>query len=70
METTTQRAARLLTMSNAQLIMHAQDLTKQRDELLAAAERTLDENGHLADGDNCTLIILKTAVARLKGGTP
>ena len=27
-----------------------------------AIKTTLDENGHLADGDNCTLIILKRAL--------
>lgn len=43
-------------------------LEKQRDELLAAIEKTLIENGHLADGDNCTLIDLKRAIAGAKGG--
>jgi hypothetical protein len=38
-------------------------VTKQRDYLLAAAKLTLDENGHLADGDVCTLAVLKIAVA-------
>ena len=28
----------------------------------AAIRQTLDENGHLADGDNCTLIVLKRAI--------
>ena len=42
---------------------------RQRDELLAAIEQTLDENGHLADGENCTLIVLKKALAKAKGGT-
>lgn len=37
---------------------------RQRDELLAAATQTLEENGHLADGDNCTLKVLKDAVAK------
>lgn len=32
------------------------------DRLRAAIEQTLDENGHLADGDNCTLIVLKRAL--------
>lgn len=32
------------------------------DRLRAAIEQTLDENGHLADGDNCTLIVLKRSV--------
>lgn len=30
--------------------------------LRAAIQQTLDENGHLADGDNCTLIVLKRAL--------
>lgn len=41
-------------------------ITKQRDDLLAAIETTLSENGHLADGENCTLITLKRAVASVK----
>lgn len=32
------------------------------DRLRAAIRQTLDENGHLADGDNCTLITLKRAL--------
>ena len=35
---------------------------KQRDELVSAIQQTLNENGHLADGDNCTLIVLKRAL--------
>lgn len=31
-------------------------------KLLRAAKQTLAENGHLADGDVCTLIALKRAV--------
>jgi hypothetical protein len=31
-------------------------------KLKAAILQTLDENGHLADGDDCTLIHLKTAI--------
>lgn len=38
-ETTKQRTDRLLGMSHGQLVMHAQDLTHQRDELLAALKR-------------------------------
>jgi ElaB/YqjD/DUF883 family membrane-anchored ribosome-binding protein len=30
--------------------------------LRSAIQQTLEENGHLADGDNCTLILLKRAV--------
>lgn len=37
------------------------------DGLLAAACRTLDENAHLADGDDCTLIHLKRAVEKVIG---
>ena len=32
------------------------------ERLRAAIQQTLDENGHLADGDNCTLIALKLAL--------
>lgn len=40
----------------------------QRNELLAACLKTLSDNGHLADGDNCTLIDIKLAVRSVKGG--
>lgn len=40
----------------------------QRDELLAACIQTVEENGHLADGENCTLIHLVRAIAKVKGG--
>ena len=43
-------------------------LIEQHGELLAAIEQTLDENGHLADGENCTLIVLKKALVKVKGG--
>ena len=43
-------------------------LIEERGELLAAVEQTLDENGHLADGENCTLIVLKKALVKVKGG--
>lgn len=36
----------------------------ERDGLIAAIKQTLDENGHLADGDVCTLKGLKDALAR------
>ncbi len=45
---------------------NAASLRTQRDYLMAAARRTLDENGHLADGDNCTLLVLKRAVETLQ----
>ena len=41
---------------------------KQRDDLLAACLKTLSDNGHLADGDNCTLIDIKLAVRSVKSG--
>lgn len=43
------------------------DLLWQRNTLLAACEKTLAENGHLADGDVCTLSEIKRAVASIKG---
>jgi hypothetical protein len=42
---------------------------QQRDELIDAIQITLDENGHLADGDNCTLIALKRALEKVGAGT-
>ena len=41
---------------------------KQRDELAEAIRLTLDENGHLADGDVCTLKRLKDALAKVGAG--
>lgn len=38
-------------------------------QLRNAINRTLDENGHLADGDNCTLIELKRAIESVKDTT-
>lgn len=37
-------------------------LRRDNERLRAAIQQTLDENGHLADGDNCTLIMLKRAL--------
>jgi len=34
----------------------------QIETLKTAIQQTLDENGHLADGDVCTLILLKRAI--------
>ena len=36
-------------------------------ELLAACIKTVEENAHLADGDDCTLIHLVRAIAKAKG---
>ncbi len=38
------------------------DLEAKVTRLEKAIIKTLDENGHLADGDNCTLIDLKNAL--------
>lgn len=46
-ETTTQRTARLLSMSNADLIMHAQDLTLKRDTLQEALSATVEQRDEL-----------------------
>lgn len=32
------------------------------ERLRAAIKKTLDENGHLADGDNCTFFELRRAI--------
>ena len=42
------------------------ELRHQRDELLRECEKTIAENGHLADGDDCTLIDIVRAVERCK----
>lgn len=42
----------------------------QFDALLAAARQTLEENAHLADGDDCTLAALKRAVEIIDGTKP
>ncbi len=45
-------------------------LEREKAELLEACNKTLEENLHLADGDNCTLIHLKRAVTRAEGTPP
>ena len=40
----------------------ARDAAVEIRKLRAAIHLTLNENGHLADGDDCTLIELKRAV--------
>ena len=49
-----------VTLANARLIAAAPDL-------LDACIKTVEENGHLADGDNCTLIHLVRAIAKATG---
>jgi hypothetical protein len=51
-------------LSDAKAILDAAGAT----DLLAAAVKTVDENGHLADGDNCTLIHLVRAISKANGG--
>ncbi len=38
------------------------ELERENQQLKTAILKTLEENGHLADGDNCTLISLKQAI--------
>lgn len=38
------------------------DAFEEVSRLRTAIQKTLDENGHLADGDNCTLIHLVRAL--------
>jgi hypothetical protein len=40
-------------------------LQKRADILEQAARETLETCGHLADGENCTLIVLKRAVREI-----
>lgn len=44
-------------------------LHEVNQELLEAATKTVEENRHLADGDNCTLIHLVRAIAKATGET-
>jgi predicted nucleic acid-binding Zn-ribbon protein len=37
-------------------------LCAENERLRDAIRQTLEENGHLADGENCTLIVLKRAL--------
>jgi hypothetical protein len=69
-ETTTQRTARLLTMSNAQLIMHVQDLALERDELLAALIQCDEAMVYMSEYDIplCLPDRVKAAIASVKGG--
>lgn len=46
----------------------AEILSAEIVRLRSAIQQTLDENGHLADGDNCTLIALKLALKQSEQG--
>ena len=48
---------------NALLLLAAKD---EIEKLRGAINVTLEENGHLADGDNCTLIKLKQAMPNVE----
>ena len=70
---TTQAEAEKLLADNARLLRNVKNRVLERNmfisatskaearvkELEAAISKTLADNGHLADGDNCTLIELK-----------
>ena len=51
----------LPTFTSEQMREYAQ---KAVEPLIQAVIQTLEENGHLADGDNCTLLVLKNAVSK------
>jgi len=53
--------------SAAQLLRKYSTLEQQLAELLAAAKQTIEENWHLADGNNCTLKVLREAVYKIEG---
>lgn len=48
-----------------ELLVFIEQQEKQIEALTNAIKQTLEENGHLADGDNCTLIVLKRAIGSL-----
>ena len=72
METLTQldvaNAAMQEAVSKAQWQAHELNkLSAENERLRDAIRKTLDENGHLADGENCTLIVLKRALMTPNG---
>lgn len=61
-----------MSISDAAKLARYDDLAEAIEELhdenmvlLQAIRQTLDENGHLADGENCTLIVLKRALRKI-----
>lgn len=57
---------------NQDMVVTVHSLTQQLaaangmvERMRDAIQQTLDENGHLADGDTCTLILLKRALSDL-----
>lgn len=49
-------------MSESAIMYALQDARSDIMRLHGAIEKTLEDNGHLADGDDCTLIDLKRAI--------
>jgi hypothetical protein len=47
---------------NAAALSEISRMATEHQKMRDAIEITLDENAHLADGDNCTLIRLKNAI--------
>lgn len=64
-ETAKERAEKLLGMSKGELVMHAQDLTQQRDELLALVEVAFASKCNLGAGWS---LRAHDAIASVKGG--
>jgi hypothetical protein len=56
------KPAEMAKMSEAAVMYALQDARADIMRLHGAIEKTLLDNGHLADGDNCTLIDLKRAI--------
>ena len=50
------------TVDEAELAWNYRAADAEIERLRAAIKETLDKNGHLADGENCTLIDLKRAI--------
>jgi hypothetical protein len=52
-------------IDTVQLAQHAGNVAMATGKLLSAARNTLMENLHLTDGDDCTLLELRDAVAAI-----
>lgn len=50
------------------VLHHVEELETENAILREAIMDCLQENGHLADGENCTLIGLKRALKNIRGG--
>ena len=63
-----------MTIPDAAKLARYDDLANKVEELhdenmilRHAIKQTLEENAHLADGENCTLIVLKRALRKVRG---